>query len=105
MNPAMLNELQSAATEAQSQLGTMATLAGVAISCVCNSNQETEDVLMGGRLVKLQLTVVATRNQSAFTNLSPTIGQLFVFDGVTYKLLGVNSDDVNYILMVGQPSQ
>ena len=109
MNSELLTNTQDAATEAQELLGASdtgaVTLAGVAISSVVNSAQTDETLMMGGRIVKLALSIVATRDQDAFTNLTPAIGQLVVYQNTTYKVLTVNSDDINWFINVGQPSQ
>lgn len=105
MNSELQGEIQLAATEAQGLLGGSSTLAGFPLLCVTNSSATGEQVMLGGRIETLAMVVVATRDQAVFTKMTPAIGQIFVDSGQKYKVLTVNSDDINWQFTVGQLSQ
>lgn len=98
MNDALLAEVQAAATEAEAALGQDATLAGVSIVCILNTQALSETVQLGGRLIELSATAVATKNQTAFSTVTPAVGQLVVAAGVKYKVVTKGEDEINYTL-------
>lgn len=104
MNTNLQAEIESAAAEAQGLLGGTSTLAGHTILCVTNSSATGEQLMLGGRIETLAMTVVATRDQPVFDKVTPSIGMIFVDSGQKYKIVTVNSDDINWQFAVTQLS-